>query len=79
MSWMVSAIQDFFCLMARQRCFILLKDFKGVVLIYILFVNLQEIRDKSEYTQNRYMSALRKKTFPEVDDVYRSLCYRRKF
>ena len=42
----------------------------------VLFVNLQEIRDYSEYTASRYMSALRKNSFEEVHDLRGSLCYR---
>ena len=43
----------------------------------VLFVNLQEIRDYSEYTTSRYLSALRKKPFKEDHDLCGSLCYGR--
>ena len=43
----------------------------------VLFVNLQEIRDYSEYTTSRYMSAVRQKPFKENHDLRRPLRYRR--
>ena len=43
----------------------------------VLFVNLQEIREYSEYTASRYMSALREKPFEEDHDMRGLLCYGR--
>ena len=56
---------------------IFLKTFKGMSNFAVLFVNLQEIRDYSEYTTSRYLSALRKKPFKEDHDLCGPLCYGR--